>query len=73
MAGRFEGKGAIVTGAGRGIGRGIAALLAAEGASVLVADVDEAAAAPLVAAIDAALRDPRAPAADDDDPAWASA
>ncbi len=41
--------------------------------SVLVADADEAAAAPVVAAIDAALRDPRTPAAADDDPAWASA
>lgn len=41
--------------------------------SVLVADADEAAAAPVVAAIDAALRDPRAPAAVDDDPAWTSA
>jgi 3-oxoacyl-[acyl-carrier protein] reductase len=51
MAGRFEGKGAIVTGAGRGIGRGIAALLAAEGASVLVADVDGATAAATAAAL----------------------
>ncbi|MFO1059969.1 MAG: SDR family oxidoreductase [Dongiaceae bacterium] len=51
MAGRFQGKGAIVTGAGRGIGRGIAALLAAEGASVLVADVDEATAASTAAAL----------------------
>jgi 3-oxoacyl-[acyl-carrier protein] reductase len=35
---------AIVTGAARGIGRGIAAVLAAEGARVVVADVDAAAA-----------------------------
>jgi 3-oxoacyl-[acyl-carrier protein] reductase len=33
---------AIVTGAARGIGRGIASVLAAEGASVVVVDVDEA-------------------------------
>ena len=35
---------AVVTGAARGIGRGIAAVLAAEGATVVIADVDGAAA-----------------------------
>src|SRR5919106_2853048 len=38
MAGRLEGKNAVVTGAGRGIGRGIALLLAKEGANVVVND-----------------------------------
>jgi NAD(P)-dependent dehydrogenase (short-subunit alcohol dehydrogenase family) len=39
MPGIVEGKVAIVTGAGRGIGRAIAKLMAAEGAKVLVNDV----------------------------------
>ena len=38
--GRVEGKVAIVTGAGSGIGRATARLLAQEGAAVIVADVD---------------------------------
>ena len=40
----LRGKAAIVTGAGRGIGRAIAFRLALEGVSVVVADVDEASA-----------------------------
>jgi NAD(P)-dependent dehydrogenase (short-subunit alcohol dehydrogenase family) len=39
---RFEGKVAIVTGAGSGIGQATAVRLAAEGATVLAVDVDEA-------------------------------
>src|ERR1700754_2435547 len=42
MTGYVEGKVAIVTGAGRGIGRAIAMLMAKEGASVVVVDVGAA-------------------------------
>src|SRR5439155_24746562 len=42
--GRLEGKVAIVTGAGSGIGEATARLMAREGASVVVADIDGSAA-----------------------------
>ena len=41
---RFTGQTAIVTGAGRGMGRAVAVALAAEGANVVVAELDESAA-----------------------------
>ncbi len=48
---RFEGQTAIVTGAARGIGEAIAIRLASEGASVMIADIDEDAAVAAAAAI----------------------
>jgi 3-oxoacyl-[acyl-carrier protein] reductase len=41
MANRMSGKVTVITGAAKGIGRGIAAVFAAEGATLVVADVDE--------------------------------
>ena len=48
---KLEGKVALVSGSGRGIGRCIALKLAAEGARVVVNDMDEAPASETVAAI----------------------
>ncbi|MCX7031952.1 MAG: SDR family NAD(P)-dependent oxidoreductase, partial [Spirochaetes bacterium] len=50
---RVEGKIALVTGAAQGFGRGIAAGLFAEGANVVIADVNEAAGAELAAGLNA--------------------
>ena len=52
--GKLDGKVAIVTGSGRGIGREIAFKLASEGAAVVVNDLDEAPAKTTVADIEAA-------------------
>lgn len=51
---RLKGKATIVTGAGSGIGRAIAQRFAAEGAAVLVADIEEPGGRETVAAIQAA-------------------
>jgi 3-oxoacyl-[acyl-carrier protein] reductase len=48
---RFGGQAAIVTGAARGIGEAIARRLASEGASIMIADIDQGAAEETAAAI----------------------
>ena len=53
MPGRLSGKTAIVTGAGAGFGAGIAAKFVAEGANVLVWDIDPRTPAQVAAALDA--------------------
>jgi NAD(P)-dependent dehydrogenase (short-subunit alcohol dehydrogenase family) len=65
---RFTGKVAIVTGAGSGIGRATARLLASEGAAVTVADIAPDAAARVVAEIEAAGGRARAQTVDVADP-----
>ncbi len=52
--GRLDGRTGVVTGAGDGIGRAIARALAAEGANVVVADLDEGAARATAEGISAA-------------------
>ena len=54
MAGMLEGKAALITGAGRGIGRATALLFAREGARIAAADVADASAAETAALIEQA-------------------
>jgi NAD(P)-dependent dehydrogenase (short-subunit alcohol dehydrogenase family) len=71
---RLKGKVALVTGAASGIGRGCAEALAAEGARVVLADLDERAGRDAAASISSAGRDARFLALDvTDESAWARA
>ena len=56
MGDRLAGKAALVTGAGSGIGRAIALRFAAEGARVMVSDIDDAAAKAVAGEIGEAAR-----------------
>ncbi|HVB27611.1 MAG TPA: SDR family NAD(P)-dependent oxidoreductase [Mycobacteriales bacterium] len=71
--GMLEGKVAIVTGAGRGIGRGEALLLAEQGAAVVVNELDAAAGRDVVDEIDAAGGSAVVDTGDCSDPAAAGA
>jgi 3-oxoacyl-[acyl-carrier protein] reductase len=69
MKGRLEGRVAIVTGAGHGIGKAYAARLAAEGAKIVVAELDEKAAQAVAKELSAAGREALAVRTDVSDPA----
>jgi 3-oxoacyl-[acyl-carrier protein] reductase len=53
MAGRMAGRVTVITGAAKGIGRGIAGVFAAEGATLVIADIDQAAGAETAAKLSA--------------------
>ena len=59
MSGRLEDRVAIVTGAARGIGKGIATRLIAEGAKVAIADINVEGADAAAAEFNAATTDQR--------------
>lgn len=67
MSGRLEGKVAVVTGGSSGIGEGTVRRFVAEGASVVVADIQEAAGESLVGELGGATRFVRADVTSEDD------
>lgn len=67
MSGRLEGKVAVVTGGASGIGEGTVRRFVAEGASVVVADIQEAAGESLVSELGGATRFVRADVTSEDD------
>src|SRR6202020_1281989 len=53
LMGRLDGRTAVITGAGDGIGEGIARRFAAEGARIIVADINESATLRVAESLDA--------------------